>query len=688
MPPAGKEASTMDIQKLLNCLQTAEEHNRLEAKTGNEISTSLMETVCAYANTIHLNGGYILLGVSETGTAPKYALTGIKNPETLQNTFASQCRTKFNIPIRPEIETTIIHGKTVIGIYVPETDPVQKPVYIEKLGQTKGTFIRIAGSDHRCTDTDLARLYQERTSKPYDSIILENLSLQDLNPTSIGEYRRLRRLVDPRATELDLDDQNLLLSLKCISETNGTSHPTLTGLILFGKREVLMREYPMLRFDYIRMPGTQWDPGITKSYYTLEINDSLFSLLPRAESAIMDDIPRTIDLPESGLIRDEYPAIPTLAIREALVNTVMHRDYRTHSPIQVIRYSDRIEFRNAGHSLKPHPENGMPGSMLRNPGIANILHETKYAENKGTGIAIMINEMQKANLPVPTFISDRENNSFVATVFLHNLAGGEEIAWLTQFKKHNLTNQEIQVLLHLKEKTTVKNAECREIINIDQLGMSNILKHLRIIGILDKHGGGGSVYYTLSPEYQMPLKYIHHADEKSGELLSINSENNAKFTLLGKTRTDTEKESGELPAMNTESNPKKTLLGKTRSDSEKESDELPSINTENNSPKTANKESLQSMLPLPIQNKLKTLSRRVDKETMMEHIAAICSNGRTFSAKELSILLSRTEEWIQVYLNEMVSNHQLEIIPSEKSGSRNRKYHTIHDKNQSNLGQF
>ncbi len=177
-------------------------------------------------------------------------------------------------------------------------------------------------------------------------------------------------------------------------------------------------------------------------------------------------------------------------------------------------------------------------------------------------------------------------------------------------------------------------------------------------------------------------------EKESDELPSINSGNNAKFTLLGKTMTDTGKESDELPAMNTESNPKKTLLGKTRSDSEKESDELPSINTENNSPKTANKESLQSMLPLPIQNKLKTLSRRVDKETMMEHIAAICSNGRTFSAKELSILLSRTEEWIQVYLNEMVSNHQLEIIPSEKSGSRNRKYHTIHDKNQSNLGQF
>ena len=446
------------------------------------------------------------------------------------------------------------------------------------------------------------------------------------------------------------------------------------------------------------------------------MNDSLFSPLPRAESAIMDDIPRTIDLPESGLIRDEYPAIPTLSIREALVNTVMHRDYRTHSPIQVIRYSDRIEFRNAGHSLKPHPENGMPGSMLRNPGIANILHETKYAENKGTGIAIMINEMQKANLPVPTFRSDGENNSFVATVFLHNLAGGEEIAWLTQFKKHNLTNQEIQVLLHLKEKTIVKNAECREIIDIDQLGMSNILRHLRIIGILDKHGGGGSVYYTLSPEYQMPSKYTHHADEKSGELLSINSGNSSKNTLLGKTRTDTEKESDELPSINSGNtskntlsgktrtntekesdelpsinsgnNAKFTLLGKTRTDTEKESDELPSINTENNSPKTANKESLQSMLPLPIQNKLKTLSGRVDKETMMEHIAAICSNGRTFSAKELSILLSRTEEWIQVYLNEMVSNHQLEIIPSEKSGSRNRKYHTIHDKNQSNLGQF
>ena len=257
----------------------------------------------------------------------------------------------------------------------------------------------------------------------------------------------------------------------------------------------------MLRFDYIRMDTTTWEPAGGKPYYTVEIHENLFTLLPRAEAVIQGDIPRKIRPPETGLTRSEEPLVPSPVIREALVNAIMHRDYRVHSPTQVIRYNDRIEFHNPGHSLKPHPEEGSAGSNLRNPVIANVLHETKYAENKGTGIAVMIQEMQKANLSVPEISSDREENRFGLTLYLHNLAGDAEIAWLSQFSVYALSPEDTQILMLVHAKGSIKNADCREHLRLDILQVSRLLTVLCKRGILVKHGGGRNTYYTLSPQY-------------------------------------------------------------------------------------------------------------------------------------------------------------------------------------------
>lgn len=73
-------------------------------------------------------------------------------------------------------------------------------------------------------------------------------------------------------------------------------------------------------------------------------------------------------------------------IREALANATMHRSYQINSPVQIIRYSNRIEVLNPGYSLKPVADLGTPGSRLRNPAIAAVLHDLHWAETKGSGI--------------------------------------------------------------------------------------------------------------------------------------------------------------------------------------------------------------------------------------------------------------------------------------------------------------
>ncbi|MDO6806401.1 hypothetical protein Q4595_28345, partial [Wenyingzhuangia sp. 1_MG-2023] len=83
--------------------------------------------------------------------------------------------------------------------------------------------------------------------------------------------------------------------------------------------------------------------------------------------AILDDLPKHFRLPEGSTQRSDQPLLPQKVVREAVVNALMHRDYQVQQPILVVRYSNRIDIRNAGYSLKPEAMLGEMGSKLRNP---------------------------------------------------------------------------------------------------------------------------------------------------------------------------------------------------------------------------------------------------------------------------------------------------------------------------------
>lgn len=490
----------MVVKKLWETLQKTQECHYIEAKPGNQIGKEEKKTISAYSNTIQQGGGYLLFGITESDCG--YVITGVKKPEQLQNDLATQCRTNFNIPIRPKIDIGIIEGKTVIAAYIPEAEAVQKPVYIKALGLSDGTYIRIGASDQRCTDEDLAELFQGRDYKPFDTTPLSHLGADAISSTAVAEYRRMRELIDPHAAELQMQDEELLVSLRCGEYRDDVFYPNIAGLLLFGTKAAVMREYPMIRCDYIRVMGNNWSaPTAKEQQFVMEMNEGLFTLIPKMIAAVMDEIPRRIHLPESGIRREDEPIVPIGVIREALVNLLMHRDYTRQATSQIIRFSDRIEFHNPGYSLKENPGEGKPGTEQRNPTIASVLHETKYAENRGYGIRMMIQEMEEIGLPAPEFISNKRERTFCACLYLHNFIEGEDISWIEQFSSFDLSADEKRVLLHARTKEVIKNADCRAVVPLDTLAMSTLLKRLRNKGILVQQGKGSATCYSIAPKY-------------------------------------------------------------------------------------------------------------------------------------------------------------------------------------------
>lgn len=502
---------TLRFDEIWRRLNDLDETVQIEAKAGEQIGAAMLETICAFANEPGRQGGYLVLGVrrAEDALFPTYEIVGVPDSDKLQADLASQCRTQFNVPIRPQLTVEARDGKRVVVAYIPEAAPSEKPVYIQTRGLPKGAFRRIGSTDQKCTDDDLALFYQAQSHKSLDETVLADGDVNDFDPAAIQEYRRTRREANPTAPELAYSDEDLLYSLSCVSRVNGVARPTIAGLVLFGTHAAIRRRFPLLRVDYIRVPGREWVKSPEERFDSIDMLGPLMQVIPRAINAVLDDVPKTFRLPANSNRREDVPLIPRTAIREAIVNAVMHRSYRQNQPIQIIRYSNRLEIRNPGVSLVPDDRLGEPGSQQRNPKIAAVLHETRFAETKGSGIRAMREALTQAGLSPPTFESDRDKDTFVVTFLFHHFLSPEDVKWLGNFAELELSEDEQRALVFVREVGAINNAAYRDLNRVETLVASGHLRRLRDDGLLNQKGKGAATYYEpterlLNPEVQPP----------------------------------------------------------------------------------------------------------------------------------------------------------------------------------------
>lgn len=489
-------------KELIDKLNITDECTTIEAKKATNIHRSVLESVCAFANEPGLGGGNILLGVErqETSLFPSYVICGVDNTDKLQLDLSSQCSSMFNQPIRPEISVDNISGLNVINAFIPELPQSQKPAYFKADGLPKGAYRRIGSSDQRCTDDDLFVFYNKEDS--LDSSIIKDTSMDDISDEALQLYRNLRSKVNPFAEELQYADTELLQSLGCVKKENDNWHLTYAGLLVFGKRQSHRRLLPMVRVDYIRVPGNEWVEDPENRFTTIDMRGPLIELVQRTFSAIADDLPKGFLLPE-GEIQADSIGLPSKVLREAIVNAFIHRTYRENQPIQIIRYGNRLEIKNPGFSLKPEEQLGEPGSKNRNPFVAAIFHETNLAETKGSGIRIMRTLMEKAELMPPTFESDHSNNLFTTRLLLHHFLNEKDIKWLMLFIEFELTDSQKRALIFLREVGAIDNATHRQLNGIDGTRASAELRGLRDKEIVLQKGKGRYTYYIVNPTFSL-----------------------------------------------------------------------------------------------------------------------------------------------------------------------------------------
>ncbi|WFF38314.1 putative DNA binding domain-containing protein [Moraxella nasibovis] len=494
-----------EIFDLYDALNRFGETNTLEAKKASQtIGDSVMQTICAFANTA---GGYLLLGVSEPDEKhDEFWVSGVSDSDKLLNQIQTNCRSQFNQSIPIDMGIAKIDQKTVIAVKVDELPNTNKPCSFIAKGKngknfTKtGVWLRGINNDYEATFDELKPLLVASAGFSHEQMVLDGVSFDDIDPKHLERYRKLRKQVKPNATELDFDDEELLLALDVAVKKDGNIYPNVAGLLLFGRDMALRRLMPMARVDYIRHAGTVWAEDSQQRFlHTNDLREAIITMIPKLEATIIDDLPKHFYLPPNSLSRADTPILPQAVVREAVVNMLMHRDYATNRPSQINRFSDRIEFTNAGYSLKPVEQivEGQKGSELRNPIIAQVLYDLTFAETKGSGITIMNRGLKNAGLSPIVFKSVREYNECEIVLRLQKLIDEDDMAWLERFGA--LTDKEAEVLILVKKMGQITNKDIQINIGLETLKASSILKKFCAKGQLIKHGKGNTMSYTLHP---------------------------------------------------------------------------------------------------------------------------------------------------------------------------------------------
>lgn len=405
-----------ELIKLVEEVQvTKSESNYIEVKSAKNGCPKIFDTLSSFSN--QSEGGIILFGIDE---GDDYKVCGVYDAADLQKKIMEQSQ-QMEPVVRPLCTVAVIEEKTVVAAEIQEIDNFQKPCYYKGGGIIKGSYIRVADGDRRMTEYEVYS-YQAFKQKIQDELrTADRAYLSDIDTIRYKTFLLKIKSVKPHLSLLPNEEINRLQGFVVENK------PTIASMMLFS---VYPQAYfPQLCITAVSVPGTE--KSMTGSVGERFIDNS------RIEGSIVDMLNdallfvrknmkvKTIINPDTGK-RNDVTEYPVIAIRELVLNALVHRDYSVHTesaPITITMFSDRIEIENPGglYGRLTIDDLGKIAADTRNPYIAGALEVLGETENRYSGIPTVRSAMRDAGLPQPLF----ENNRGVFKVTLYNSAKKE-----------------------------------------------------------------------------------------------------------------------------------------------------------------------------------------------------------------------------------------------------------------------
>ncbi|HIH38780.1 putative DNA binding domain-containing protein [Candidatus Woesearchaeota archaeon] len=356
----------------------------------SEIPKSSWETVSAFSNTA---GGWLVFGINKKGSF--FEIEGVASPTKIEQDFTTllRNRTKFNKIIEVVCKKYTFPEGVVLGFNIPQKSPRDKPVYFDN---PKNTFIRTGSGDQRATQEEIDSFFRNSSFEEKDKEI-STLMLKDLDHESIMKYRNLFTQMNPSHPYNSLKLDEFLQKLR----VHDNGKVTYGGLLLFGTPDSLLSQFNNFRIEYLEIPGTSYHDATTRYDYRISSKKNLFSSYFEISQRLFQKV--SVPFSIRGGFRNDDPE-QLQAIREALVNLIMHTDYFSSGNACIRVFSDKFEFFNPG-ALPKKIELILKEdySQPRNPIVARAFRFAKLSENIGSGFTKMFSGW-KRTFGVPPFV--------------------------------------------------------------------------------------------------------------------------------------------------------------------------------------------------------------------------------------------------------------------------------------------
>jgi ATP-dependent DNA helicase RecG len=511
----------------------------VEVKNGSGgLPKSLRETLSAFSNT---RGGVVILGLDE---GSGFAAAGLRNAARLAADLGSMCSSEMEPAVRPLIRVHNFEGEQLVVAEIPELDASQKPCFYIGAGMTKGSFVRVSDGDRRLSAYEVQVMLSSRGQPRDDEQAVPAIGLEHLDQASVEALIARLRTSRPYAFK-DLDQFAVLRRAKVLVPGRaGQDAVSLAGLLALGSYP--QEHFPQLMVTFVHYPTATGRQSVGGERFldNVTLEGPIPVMARDALAAIRRNMSRRAVIADAG--RQDVWEYPETALREAVVNALVHRDLSSSArgtQIQIEMYPDRLVVKNPGGLFGPVTidnlgEEGV--SSARNATLIKLLEDVPLpaetrtvCENRGSGIRAMLDSLLAAGMSPPQF-EDRIS-SFSVTFPNHTLLSQDTVRWIAALGEHGLTDSQCVALAMLREEEVLDNRAYRAATGVDSRVATAELQDLVARELVSQTGSRRWAQYRLSPRLSARIAASPRADRRPVLLAALGNQTLSRAELAART---------------------------------------------------------------------------------------------------------------------------------------------------------
>ena len=445
------------------------ESQTVEVKSAhNGCPKRLYDTLSSFSN--QDGGGIIVFGLDEK---QGFEAVGVYNLQDLQKSVTEQCN-QMEPAVRGVFTFAEYEDKNICALEVPSVELVERPCYYKGAGKVKGSYIRVGDADLPMTDYEIYSYESYKKHVHDDEREVERIDLSYMDREILDKYIVEKKQARPKFSKLSEEQIYEMLNIK------RDERFTLAAVMNFALYP--QGVFPQLGITAVVVPGYSiGELGNSGERFVdnKRIEGTISEMLEEAMVFCKRNMKiKTIIDSKTGK-RNDRTEYPINAVREAILNALIHRDYSVHTegtPIQINFFTDRLEIHSPGglYGRMTVEQLGKARPDLRNPTLATMAESLNQAENRYSGIPTIRMEMKEYGLPEPEFKNGR--NEFVVT--LYNKEIEQKKIYLTledkivEFCKEPKSRKEIAEFLEIKTTTYAYSKYILPLLEEGRLGMT------------------------------------------------------------------------------------------------------------------------------------------------------------------------------------------------------------------------